>query len=60
MQFNFKLIKEDVRKIGVALIIAAFIAGFLKEVSIFEIIYPLVWGIVLVFAGAIAREDGHE
>jgi len=35
MRFNYELIKEDVRKIGVAMVIGALLAGLLKNSTLF-------------------------
>ena len=49
MRFNYELIKEDVRKIGVAMVIGALLAGLLKNSTLFEIIYPLFGGYFINF-----------
>ncbi len=57
VKFNFELVKEDVRKIGAALIVAGLISGFIKETSFFEIVYPMVFGISLIALGAMENEN---
>lgn len=60
MQFNFEAVKEDVRKIGVALIVAALLAGFMKETGFLDLIYPFLGGVILIFAGSTVRSDENE
>jgi hypothetical protein len=52
MKLNFKSVKEDVRKIGTALIVAGLISGFIRETSFFEVFYPILVGISLIALGA--------
>ncbi len=61
MQLNFESLKEDVRKIGVALVVGSLLAGLLKESDIFNIAYPFSLGIMLIIIGSIAdKEDENE
>lgn len=46
MKLNFELVKEDIRKIGVALIVATLVAAFLNNSSVFDIVYPFIWDVV--------------
>ena len=54
------MLKEDIRKIGVALIVAALLAGLLKETSFLDIIYPFLGGVILIFAGSTIRSNTDE
>ena len=56
MRFNFEAIKEDTRKIGVALIVGALLGGLLKESSFFDVAYAFFGGVILVFIGSIYSE----
>jgi hypothetical protein len=60
MQFNFETVKEDVRKIGVALVIGALLSGLLKESGFFDILYPFFGGIILIFAGSTIGSNEDE
>ncbi len=60
MQFDFELIKEDVRKIGVALVVGALLAGLLKDSSFFDVAYAFSGGVILIFLGSIIRSDEDE
>lgn len=60
MKLNFELIKEDIIKIGVALIIATLVAAFLNNSSVFDIIYPFLWGVVLILSGSLTGDKQNE
>ena len=60
MRFNYELIKEDVRKIGVALVVGSLLASFLKSAGFFEVLYPFAWGMILIFAGSSIKENEDE
>jgi len=57
MKLSFESIKEDVRKIGVALIVAGLVSGLIKESSFFEVTYPVIFGILLIALGAMENKD---
>jgi len=60
MQFNFETVKEDVRKIGVALVVGALLAGLLKDSGFFDVMYPFLGGVILIFAGSAVGSDEDE
>jgi hypothetical protein len=60
MRFNYEAVKEDVRKIGVALIVAAMLAGFLKETAFLDLIFPFLGGVILIFSGSAIRSNANE
>lgn len=53
MRFNYETLKEDVRKIGVALFVASLVMDLLKDASFFDVIYPFFWGGILIVSGSI-------
>jgi len=55
MRFNFEAVKEDVRKIGVALVVGSLLTGLLKEADFFNTAYPFSLGIILIFIGSITN-----
>ncbi len=57
MTLNLTSVKEDVRQIGTALIIAGLVSGFIRETSFFEVFYPILFGILLIALGAMEDED---
>ena len=59
MLFNFETVKEDVRKIGVALVVGGLLAGLLKESNFFDVVYPFLGGVILIFAGS-TRSNENE
>lgn len=60
MKLNFELVKEDIRKIGVALIVATLVAALLNNSSVFDIVYPFIWGVVLVLSGSLTGDKKNE
>ena len=60
MQFNFELLKEDVRKIGVALVVGSLLAGLLKDMDFFNTAYPFSLGIILIVIGSITDNGGSN
>ena len=57
MKLNLESIKDDIRKIGVALIVAGLVSGLIKENAFFEVIYPVFFGIVLIALGVLENKD---
>ena len=57
MILNFDVVKEDVRKIGVALVVAGLIAGFIKGTSFLEIFIPIFLGVSFIALGAMEDEN---
>lgn len=58
--FNFESFREDVRKIGVALVVAAMLAALLKNSSFVSVVYPFVWGMILIFVGSLTWGNDRE
>jgi hypothetical protein len=60
MQFDSNLIKEDIRKIGVALVVGSLLSGLLKDTDFFNIAYPFSLGVILIVIGSATNKEGRD
>jgi len=60
MRFNYECIKEDVRKVGVALVVGTLLASMIKDTDFFNIAYPFLLGIALIIIGSITNKGDSD
>lgn len=54
--FNFKLVKEAVRHIGVGMFVAGILGILLSETALIGAIFAMVYGFLFVLIGSIADD----
>lgn len=65
-KFSISLLKEDMRKIGIHLIVAAIISAFITRMGNLHLdatlilLWVSVLGALLIFLGSYKEEDNHD
>ena len=59
MKLNYEKLREDVRKVGVAMILGGGLGFFTDKVSSFEAMFLSVFGSIVLLAALFENESSH-